>query len=273
MAAKAPAGAAGMAVASGSRCPRVVGGNGGASQPSAGCPAIPPVTQNANSAHAHAATCRRNGRCIDVPLLTLNDRGIGAADFSNSAGTRGLSAGPHDRYTFTSLWCRASRAAFQSRAGRAKMETPEILGKLSACLPQSVLTGGCTLASKIGESWGDGVMAAHDFHLITHWRVRSSLEEVYSILINPRDYPRWWPEVFLRAQEVRHGDAVGASRTARFNVRGYLPYSLWFQAEVVEARYPFGFITEVNGDFNGRGIWTFQKAGPWVFTTFDWQVR
>src|SRR5207253_10829499 len=123
------------------------------------------------------------------------------------------------------------------------------------------LLGGCTLASKIGESWGDGVMAAHDFHLITHWRVRSSLEEVYSILINPRDYPRWWPEVFLRAQEVRHGDAVGASRTARFNVRGYLPYSLWFQAEVVEARFPFGFTTEVNGDFNGRGIWTFQKAG------------
>ena len=116
-------------------------------------------------------------------------------------------------------------------------------------------------------------MAAHDYHLITHWRVRSSLEEVYGILINPRDYPRWWPEVFLRAQEVRHGDAVGASRTARFNVRGYLPYSLWFQAEVVEARFPFGFTTEVNGDFNGRGIWTFQKAGPWVFTTFDWRVR
>ena len=117
-------------------------------------------------------------------------------------------------------------------------------------------------------------MAAHDFHLITHWRVRSSLEEVYGILINPRDYPRWWPEVFLRAQEVRHGDAVGASRTARFNVRGYLPYSLWFQAEVVEARYPFGFTTEVNGDFNGRGIWTFQQAGPWVFASFpSWSSR
>lgn len=116
-------------------------------------------------------------------------------------------------------------------------------------------------------------MAANDYHLITHWRVQATLENVYRVLSNPPEYPRWWPDAFLELQEAFPSDKPQGGRIARFHVKGYLPYTLWFEARVTESRYPYGFTTEVSGDFNGRGIWTFEQEGDCVFTTFDWRVR
>jgi hypothetical protein len=115
-------------------------------------------------------------------------------------------------------------------------------------------------------------MPAHDYHLITHWRVRARLEDVYGILIRPEHYPLWWPEVFLDASE-KPGQPAVDGRTACFHVKGYLPYTLRFQARVPERRQPHGFTIDVSGDFNGRGVWSFRQRGSWVDTTYDWRVR
>jgi hypothetical protein len=34
-----------------------------------------------------------------------------------------------------------------------------------------------------------------------------------------------------------------------------------------------GFTLEANGDFVGRGIWTFEQDGEWVNITCDWKIR
>jgi hypothetical protein len=115
-------------------------------------------------------------------------------------------------------------------------------------------------------------MAAHDYHLITHWRVRARLEDVYNVLIRPEHYPFWWPKVFLDVRELP-GEWLTGDRVACFHVKGYLPYTLRFQARVPERRFPHGFTIETTGDFNGRGLWSFEQHGDCVHTTYDWQVR
>jgi ribosome-associated toxin RatA of RatAB toxin-antitoxin module len=112
-------------------------------------------------------------------------------------------------------------------------------------------------------------MAANDYRLVTHWWLPATPEELYQLLIDVGQYPNWWPEAFL---DVKEQWASGA-RWANCHVRGYLPYTLWFQARVVEERFPYGFTVEVRGDFNGRGVWSFEAHGGGVHTTFDWQVR
>ena len=59
----------------------------------------------------------------------------------------------------------------------------------------------------------------------------------------------------------------------RLETAGWLPYTLHWQFEVVESRYPSGFSIVASGDFDGRGEWTFVQDGPAVDITYDWRLR
>jgi hypothetical protein len=52
-----------------------------------------------------------------------------------------------------------------------------------------------------------------------------------------------------------------------------LPYTIAWEFEVVESRYPFGMTIEASGDFVGRGVWTFDQDGEYVNVTYDWRIR
>jgi len=52
-----------------------------------------------------------------------------------------------------------------------------------------------------------------------------------------------------------------------------LPYTLVWEFEVVESRYPHGFTIVANGDFDGRGVWTLAQDGGFVEITYDWRLR
>jgi hypothetical protein len=55
--------------------------------------------------------------------------------------------------------------------------------------------------------------------------------------------------------------------------KGWLPYTLRWDFEVIETRYPNGLTIAATGDFVGRGVWTFVQDGPEVALTFDWRIR
>jgi hypothetical protein len=116
-------------------------------------------------------------------------------------------------------------------------------------------------------------MPGNEYHFVTHWCVESSREEVYQILENTRDAVRWWPSVFLAVEEVEPGDAGGLGKVISLYTKGWLPYTLRWQSRVTEKGYPSGFSLEAGGDFEGRGVWTFEQDGPWVNITYDWRVR
>jgi hypothetical protein len=115
-------------------------------------------------------------------------------------------------------------------------------------------------------------MASNAYHFITHWRIESTIKEVSEIIGDASDLVRWWPSVYLDAQVLEQGDERGLGRVVSLHTKGWLPYTLRWSSRVTDIRQD-GFTLEASGDFDGRGIWTFEQDGSWVNITFDWKIN
>jgi hypothetical protein len=114
-------------------------------------------------------------------------------------------------------------------------------------------------------------MASNDYHFITHWRVKSTIKEVSEIIGDAADLVRWWPSVYLGVKVLEPGDEHGLGKVVSLYTKGWLPYTLRWDFRVTEVRQD-GFTLVAWGDFDGRGIWTFEQDGPWVNVTYDWKI-
>jgi hypothetical protein len=112
----------------------------------------------------------------------------------------------------------------------------------------------------------------HEYEFVSRWRVDGTCGEVADILSEPLSFVEWWPSVYLDVEELRPPDARGLGRRVRFRSKGWLPYTIRWESEMVESRYPHGFTIVANGDFEGRGIWTFEQDGSNVLVTYDWRL-
>ncbi len=115
-------------------------------------------------------------------------------------------------------------------------------------------------------------MATNDYHFITTWRVKSTIEEVSEIIGDPRGLVRWWPSVYLDVKVLEEGDQRGLGRVVSLYTKGWLPYTLRWDFRVTEVQ-PNGFTLVAWGDFDGRGIWTFEQDDEWVNVTYDWKIK
>jgi hypothetical protein len=113
----------------------------------------------------------------------------------------------------------------------------------------------------------------NDYHFITRWRVEGTVEEVSDVLDHVTDLPRWWPSVYLDVRVLEPGDERGVGKLVSLYTKGWLPYTLRWQFRVTDSRYPYGSTLKALGDFDGRGIWTFEQDGPFVNITYDWKIR
>jgi hypothetical protein len=116
-------------------------------------------------------------------------------------------------------------------------------------------------------------MKANEYHFITRWRMQSSVEEITEIIGDAPGLVRWWPSVYLEVQELEPGDESGLGKVVALYTKGWLPYTLRWQFRVVEVRNPYGFTLQAWGDFNGRGIWTFEPDGDYVNIIYDWKIQ
>ena len=116
-------------------------------------------------------------------------------------------------------------------------------------------------------------MAANDYEFLTTWRVPGTCEQVYDVLVEGIDYPRWWPQVYLDVVETDAGGPYGLGKSGTLHTRGWLPYTLRWESRVIEVRHPAGFTIEARGDFVGRGVWQFRQKGNEVEIQFDWRIR
>jgi hypothetical protein len=114
-------------------------------------------------------------------------------------------------------------------------------------------------------------MASNDYHFITHWRVQSTLIEVSDIIGDAAALTRWWPSVYLDVRVLEPGDEHGLGKVVSLYTKGWLPYTLRWDFRVTDVRQD-GFTLVAWGDFDGRGIWTFEQDGPWVIITYDWKI-
>jgi hypothetical protein len=112
----------------------------------------------------------------------------------------------------------------------------------------------------------------NEYHFISHWRVEATCGEVADILGDPLALVEWWPSVYLAVEQIAPARPDGTGRRVRLLTKGWLPYTLRWEFEVVESRYPYGFTLVATGDFEGRGVWTFVQDGPFVDITYDWRI-
>ena len=114
---------------------------------------------------------------------------------------------------------------------------------------------------------------SNTYHFVSRWRVEGTCGEVADILGDPLSLPRWWPSVYLSVTELRPPDARGLGRRVALVTKGWLPYTIAWEFEVVESRYPSGFVIAAGGEFDGRGEWTFVQDGAYVDAVYDWRLR
>jgi len=118
-----------------------------------------------------------------------------------------------------------------------------------------------------------GSSETNQYHFLSRWRVEGTCGEVADILGDALALVRWWPSVYLAVEEIAPERADGTGRRVRLHTKGWLPYTLRWEFEVVESRRPYGFAIAANGDFDGRGVWTFTQDGGSVDITYDWRLR
>ena len=116
-------------------------------------------------------------------------------------------------------------------------------------------------------------MSGNDYHFVSTWRAEATCGEVADVIGDASALTRWWPAVYLRAEEIEPADARGVGRRVAVITKGWLPYTLCWELRVVESRYPHGLTIAASGDFNGTGVWTFEQDGRFVVAIYDWTVR
>ncbi len=116
-------------------------------------------------------------------------------------------------------------------------------------------------------------MASNEYHFVTRWRVKSTVQEVAEILGDAADLARWWPNVYLDVSVLEPGSDRGIGKVVALYTKGWLPYTLRWKFRVTESNAPHGFAIEAFGDFVGRGVWTFTQEHEMVNVTYDWSIR
>ena len=102
---------------------------------------------------------------------------------------------------------------------------------------------------------------------------QAPIERVFDLISHPLDYPRWWPEVYLDVKEIEPGNEYGLGRLIDLHTKGFLPYTLRWQARTIEIYEPFRVAIDATGDFVGRGIWTLSSNDAMTDVNFDWKLR
>jgi uncharacterized protein YndB with AHSA1/START domain len=119
-------------------------------------------------------------------------------------------------------------------------------------------------------------MPANNYQFLTVWQVDAPHELVYEILKEGKDYPHWWPDVYLTADYQPSGRADGIGARTTFLTKGWLPYRLQWTAELIRLEKPKTIEIAATGDFVGRGVWRLEpldEAEMRTRVSFDWRLR
>ncbi len=116
-------------------------------------------------------------------------------------------------------------------------------------------------------------MPSNDYIFVTEWQVPAPIDLVFDILKSGRDYPRWWPDVYLEARAERPGADGRVGDRVFLLTKGRLPYRLRWTAEVVRLERPAEIELTASGDFVGQGIWHLEPRDHGTHVRFDWRIR
>jgi hypothetical protein len=111
----------------------------------------------------------------------------------------------------------------------------------------------------------------NEYQFVDRWLVRAAVAEAYDVVGDTLGYPRWWGDVFVSVEG--DGGPPRPGRHVKIVSRGFLPYLLRWEAEVVAADAPNAFDFTMTGDFVGSGSWRFEQADGGTSAVFDFRPR
>ncbi len=109
-------------------------------------------------------------------------------------------------------------------------------------------------------------MAWHDYHFVTHWKIKGPIELIFQILKDGPNYAQWWKPAYQESKAIE-GQRV-LSR-----IRAKLPYTLEFITEPIREDPPHELEFRASGELVGTGLWKLHQNGPIVEMEFHWNVR
>lgn len=105
-----------------------------------------------------------------------------------------------------------------------------------------------------------------NYHFVTHWRMQGSIQKVYQVLKEGKNYAKWWRPAYRASDEL-------APNKVRSIVQAKLPYTLIFTTELVHENPPHAFEIRASGELVGRGLWKLRQERESVEIDFTWDVR
>lgn len=113
--------------------------------------------------------------------------------------------------------------------------------------------------------------STYRFH--TRWTAPARPPQVYAVIEKVYDYPRWWPAVWLKVEQVSPENDRGVGGVYRLVSKGWLPYILHWTTTTEEKRPHERIRLSAAGDFRGSGTWTFRADGPNTVVEYLWEIE
>jgi Polyketide cyclase / dehydrase and lipid transport len=110
------------------------------------------------------------------------------------------------------------------------------------------------------------------FNFITHWNVDAPVEEAYAIIKDSSALKDWWPSVYLDVNVTDPGLISGIGKKVALWTKGFLPYTLRWNFEVVQIIPKERIVINAQGDLIGTGVWTFKKIPSGSEVSFEWNI-
>jgi hypothetical protein len=99
------------------------------------------------------------------------------------------------------------------------------------------------------------------------------MRDVYAVLNNVSEYPRWWPSLAHGHRLLHRGDADGTGARGEVITRGFLPYFIHWNYEVTNGNPPYGFALKADGELSGMGVWELLQDGEHTNVLYTWNVE
>ena len=110
-----------------------------------------------------------------------------------------------------------------------------------------------------------------DYRFETTWRLRASQTDAWALLADGEAWPRWWPSV-RQVERLSPGAPDGLGRRLRFHFSTRLPYTLTFEAELVEVAEPTRLVASASGELAGTWTCDLLQDGESVVVRHVWAV-
>ena len=115
-------------------------------------------------------------------------------------------------------------------------------------------------------------MTTRHFDLVSHWRLHAPVGSVWTALVQPEQWPRWWPG--LRAvRTLREGAPGGLGSVRQMVWDTGLPYRLHLSVETVEVLNHQRLRGRVRGTLHGDGLWLLRGQHGVTDVTYVWRVE